>query len=212
MCWSATADLVAGAGVAAIGVASVAQVRGRRDLPLAALPLLLGAHQIVESAVWEAGGGSGPATVAWAVIAMPLLAVWVPAGVWCAAPPSARRGPGFLLAVGVATAAGLGYGIATGPVTAEIRGHTVGYAVDLPFPPVLVVGYVLATVGSLLFSGDRRLLALGVLVAVGASVCFALWRLEFVSTWCAFAALWSVLLLGWARGRRAAPRLSSRTV
>ncbi|MDX2681577.1 DUF6629 family protein [Streptomyces sp. NY05-11A] len=212
MCWSATADLVAGAGVAAVGLASVARVRGRRDLPLAALPLLLGAHQIVESAVWEAGGGSGPATVAWAVIAMPLLAVWVPAGVWCAAPPSARRGPAFLLAVGVATAAGLGYGIATGPVTAEIRGHTVGYAVALPFPPVLVAGYLLATVGSLLLSGDRRLLTLGVVVAVGASVCFALWRLEFVSTWCAFAALWSVLLLGWARGRRPAPRLDSRTV
>ena len=40
MCWSATADLVAGAGVAAAGVACVAQVRDRRDLPLAALPLL----------------------------------------------------------------------------------------------------------------------------------------------------------------------------
>ncbi|MFI5793733.1 DUF6629 family protein [Streptomyces sp. NPDC051677] len=203
MCWSATADLVAGAGVAAVGVATVAQVRERRDLPLAALPLLLGAHQIVESAVWDAGGGSGPATVAWAVIAMPLLTVWMPAAVWCTAPPSARRRLTFLLAVGVATAAGLGYGIATGPVTAEIRGHTVGYALDLPYPPVLVAGYLLATVGSLLFSGDRRLLTLGAVVAVGASVCFALWRLEFVSTWCAFAALWSVLLLGWARGRRA---------
>lgn len=161
MCWSATADLVAGAGVAAIGVASVAQVRELRDLPLAALPLLLGAHQIVESAVWDAGGGSGPATVAWAVIAMPLLAVWVPAGVWCAAPPSARRGPAFLLALGVATATGLGYGIATGPVTAEIRGRTVGYAVDLPFSSVLVAGYLMATVGSLLLSGDRRLLTAG---------------------------------------------------
>lgn len=98
MCWSATADLVAGAGVAAVGVASVAQVRSGRDLLLAALPLLLGAHQIVESVVWDAGGGSGPATVVWAVIAMPLLAVWVPAGVWCAAPPHIRRRLTILLA------------------------------------------------------------------------------------------------------------------
>lgn len=57
MCWSATADLVAGAGVAAVGVACVARVRSARDLPLAALPLLLGAHQLVESAVWDADGG-----------------------------------------------------------------------------------------------------------------------------------------------------------
>ncbi|MFD9394362.1 DUF6629 family protein [Streptomyces sp. NPDC060000] len=35
----------------------------RRDLPLAALPPLLGAHRIVEAAVRDSGGGSGPATV-----------------------------------------------------------------------------------------------------------------------------------------------------
>ncbi|MER6155763.1 DUF6629 family protein [Streptomyces sp. NPDC001868] len=207
MCWSATADLVAGTGVAAVGGASVALVRSGRDLPLAALPLLLGAHQIVEAAVWSSGGGSGPATVAWAVIALPLLAVWVPAGVWCAAPPHARTRLAALLAVGVVTAALLTHGLTTGPVTAEIRGRTVGYTVDLSHPALLVAGYLLATVGSLLLSGDRRLVALGVLVAVGASICWTLWRLEFVSTWCAFAALCSVVLLGWVRAR---PRTSTQ--
>ncbi|QFQ95699.1 hypothetical protein F9278_05345 [Streptomyces phaeolivaceus] len=202
MCWSATADLVAGAGVGAVGVACAALVRDRRDLPLAALPLLLGAHQIVESAVWSSHGGSGPATVAWAVIALPLLAVWVPAGVWCAAPPAARTRLTALLAIGVATAAALAHGLATGPVTAEIRGRTVGYTVDLSHPALLAAGYLLATVGSLLLSGDRRLLVLGVLAAVGAAICWALWRLEFVSTWCAFAAVCSVVLLGWVRARR----------
>ncbi|MER6784537.1 DUF6629 family protein [Streptomyces sp. NPDC000658] len=210
MCWSATADLVAGAGVAAVGVACVTRVRDGRDLPLAALPLLLGAHQMVEAAVWDAGGGGGAATVAWAVIALPLLAVWVPAGVWAAAPPAARRGPACALAVGLATAAVLAYGIAGGPVTAEVRGHTVGYRLDVPHPPLLVAGYLLATVGSLLLSGDRRLLVLGAVVGVGAAVCFALWRLEFVSTWCAFAAVWSVLLFDWVRRRPAARRLSPR--
>jgi hypothetical protein len=175
----------------------VARARRGRDLPLAALPLLLGAHQLVESAVWESGGGSGPATMAWAVIALPLLAVWVPAGVLCAAPPQARRRLGLLLAVGVATAATLAYGLVTGPVTAEIRGHTVGYAFDLPYVPVLIVGYLLATVGSLLLSGDRGLLVLGVLAAVGASACWTLGRSEFVSTWCALAAVCSVVLLRW---------------
>lgn len=47
-----------------------------------------------------------------------------------------------------------------------------------------------------------RLFVLGVLAAVGAAVCWALWRLEFVSTWCAFAALCSVVLFGWVRARR----------
>ncbi|WP_369229717.1 DUF6629 family protein [Streptomyces sp. R21] len=205
MCWSATADLVAGAGIGAVGVACVARVRRRGDLPLAALPLLLGAHQIVESVVWDSERGRGPATVVWAVIALPLLAVSVPAGVICAAPPSARRRLMVPLAVGVATAAGLAYGVATRPVSAEIRGHTVGYGIGLPHAALLVTGYLLATVGSLLLAGDRGLVLLGVLVAGGALICWVLWQLEFVSTWCAFAAVCSVVLYGWVRGRAGAP-------
>ncbi|MGW1911520.1 DUF6629 family protein [Streptomyces sp. NPDC002076] len=202
MCWSATADLVAGSAVAAVGVACVTLVRSGRELPLAAVPLLLGAHQIVESVVWHSGGGGGPATVAWAVMALPLLAVWVPAGVMCVAPPHARLRLVLPLTAGVVTAASLAHSLATEPVTAEIRGRTVGYALHVSPVPLLVMGYLLATVGSLLLSGDRRLLVLGVLVAAGATVCWALWRLEFVSTWCACAALCSVVLLCWMRARR----------
>ncbi|MDT0490030.1 DUF6629 family protein [Kitasatospora albolonga] len=198
MCWSATADLVAGTGIAAIGAVTLARTRRVRDLPLAALPLLLGAHQIVESVVWNADGGPGPATLAWAVIALPLLALWVPLGVFCSAAEQARARLAVPLAAGAVTAAFLAYALASRPVTAEVRGRTLGYAVDLPHAPLLVAGYLLATVGALLLSGDRVLRLLGVLVAVGAVVCVVLWRTEFISTWCAFAAVCSVVLLGWA--------------
>jgi hypothetical protein len=202
MCWSAKADLVAGAAVAAVGVACLARTRRGRDVPLAALPLLLGAHQMIESAVWASGGGTTPVALAWAVIALPLLAVWVPVGVLCAAPPRARRRLTPLFVVGAATAAALAHALATGPVTAEIRGHTLGYVLDLSHSRLLVVGYLVATVGSLLLSGDRGLLWLGILLGIGALVCWWLWRLEFVSTWCAVAALCSVALFGWVGGRR----------
>lgn len=205
MCWSAKADLVAGAAVAAVGVACVVRARRRTDLPMAALPLLLGAHQIVESAVWAADGGSGPATLAWAVIAMPLLAVWVPAGVWCAASRRARPRIGVLVAIGAATAAALAHALAVHPVTAEIRGHTLGYVVDLPYAQLVIAGYLVATIGSLLLSGERGLVVLGILVTSSAMVCWTLWELEFVSTWCAVAAVSSVVLFFWVNGRDREP-------
>lgn len=203
MCWSATADLVAGAGIAAAGVASVALAARRpRDLPLAALPLLLGAHQIVEAVVWHHDGGSGPATLAWAVIALPLLALWVPAAVLCAAPRGSRSGLLLPLAVGIATATALAHALATRTVTAEIRGHTVGYSLGLPHPELTVLGYLAATIGSLLLSGDRGLVLFGVLVTAGAAVSFTLWRQEYISTWCASAAVCSVVLTLWVGRRR----------
>jgi hypothetical protein len=202
MCWNATADLVAGTVIATVGAVCVARARSLRELPLAALPLLLGAHQIVEAAVWDAGGGGGPATLAWAVIALPLLPLWVPLGVLLVTPPGARARLAVPAAVGCATAAALSYRLATGPVTAHIRGRTIGYVLDLPYAPLLIGGYLLATVGALLLATDRLLRRLGAVVAAGAVLCVALWRTEFVSTWCAFAAVASLILL--ARTRRAA--------
>ncbi|AYG78820.1 hypothetical protein DWB77_00929 [Streptomyces hundungensis] len=203
MCWSATADLIAGGAITAVGMASVASAARRPlDLPLAALPLLLGGHQIVEVVVWHNGGGTGPATVIWAVIALPLVALWVPAAVLCAAPPGARRRLLILLVAGVATCAALAHALASRPVTAEIRGHTVGYSLGLPWAGLIVLGYLFATIGSLLLSGDRGLVLFGVLVAVGAAVSFGLWRQEYISTWCAFAALCSVVLWFWVGRRR----------
>ncbi|MEV8565340.1 DUF6629 family protein [Streptomyces sp. NPDC051322] len=208
MCWSATADLAAGAGIAAIGIACLVPVRRRRDLPLAALPLLLGVHQVIESAVWRSAGGSGPAVTAWAVIALPLLAVWVPLGVLLAAPPTARRRLWWPAAAGLAVAAVLSGCLAGRPVTAEVRGHTVGYALHLPLPYLLIVGYLFATVGSLVLAGDSLLRLCGAVMASGAVICFLLWRLEFASTWCAFAAVSAVLMLRWVRREPRGPGAS----
>ncbi|GGS21254.1 hypothetical protein Snoj_22300 [Streptomyces nojiriensis] len=205
MCWSATADLVAGTAVSAAGIVCLAGVRRARDLPVAALPLLLGAHQLVEAAVWGTGGGCSPAATAWAVIAMPLLVLWVPAGVLPAAAPGVRRRLWAPLAAGPATAAVLSYCLATRPVTAEIRGRTIGYGVNVPWMPLVLAGYLFATLGALLLGGDRRLGTLGMVPAAGALACSALWRLEFASTWCAFAAVASLLVWGWVRRPHAAP-------
>lgn len=170
---------------------------------MASVPLLLGAHQLVEARVWQVGGGTGPATVVWAVIALPFLAAWVPLAVVCAVPRRAWGRLAVPVVCGVVTACVMAYAIATRPVRAEIRGHTVGYVLGLPHTEVLIAGYLLATVGALLLSGDRWLFGFGVLAAVGVLVCWALWRLEFASTWCAFAAVCSLVVFGWVRGRSA---------
>ncbi|MFF2043637.1 DUF6629 family protein [Kitasatospora sp. NPDC058170] len=280
MCWSAQADLIAGGLVSGVGVLCL--VRAHRAghperLPLAALPLVLGLHQLIEAAVWfGADGGLSPgpagwARTAWAVIALPLLPLLVPVGVWCAAGPAEddpaitgrpalderstvtepsavtgrpvgagrpvvagppvvaggstaaglsavgdrpAAGPrhaaagrrrravlaGFAL-LGVLVAVPLATAVATHPVTAQEHGRTLSYAIGIPHPGLLLTGYLLATVGSLLVSGDRLLRRLGVLIGVGAAVCAVLWQMAFVSTWCALAAVVSVVLLHWA-GRR----------
>ncbi|WP_033222077.1 DUF6629 family protein [Kitasatospora phosalacinea] len=192
MCWSAEADLIAGSAVAAVGVAAAVRAGASRRLPLAALPLLLGAHQVVEAGVWA---GWAWARTAWAVIALPLLPLYVPAAVWCA---TRRRAAAWFTLLGAAVAVPLACAVARRPVAAHAHGHTLGYAVGVPAPGVLLAGYLAAVLGALLCSGDRHLRLLGWITGAGALVCGLLWRLAFVSTWCALAALASVLLYRWA--------------
>jgi hypothetical protein len=225
MCWSPTADLVAGGAIAAVGAACIASTRRARDLPLATLPLLLGVHQLVESVVWRnadnaANAGvmravGGTAVSLWAVIAYPLLPALVPLAVALAASSWSRLRLAPFVLIGLATAAMLGFVLASGPVTARAVGHTMRYSIQpLPLGLLIVAGYLVATVGALLVSDQPEIRVLGLVAAVGAGLCYALWREAFVSTWCALAAVASALILHWLRRprkRRAAPDSFRRT-
>ncbi|MER5641083.1 DUF6629 family protein [Kitasatospora sp. NPDC002227] len=213
MCWSAEADLVAGTVVTGLGVWCLARVRRARDLPLAALPLVLGLHQLIEAAVWS--GADHPASAswartAWAVIALPVLPALVPVGVWCAAGPpalgsTAQRWRAAAALTGLTVAALLAAVLVTHPVTAEVHGHTLRYSIGIPTAAgALSAAYLLTTVGALLLGDHRLLRLLGLLMGLGAALCYALYRLAFASTWCALAALTALLLLCWA-GRHEPP-------
>src|SRR3984957_12507668 len=52
MCFSPQADFTAGAVITVVGIETLRNVRGRRELLVGALPLLFGIHQLVEGFVW----------------------------------------------------------------------------------------------------------------------------------------------------------------
>ena len=53
MCFSPQADIVGGLLICAIGVDAVRHIRQRREfIALAWIPVLLGAHELIEALVW----------------------------------------------------------------------------------------------------------------------------------------------------------------
>jgi hypothetical protein len=205
MCWSPTADLIAGSAVTALGVVTVASTRRFRDLPLAVLPIILGVHQLIESLVWrsadgEIGRGIGhTATILWIVIAYPLLPAFVPLAVLAVAGRGTRLRLLPSTVIGLATCAVLAYAMASGPVSADAVGHTMRYGVHVPLDTLVVAGYLFATIGAMLASDQHEIRRLGIVVGVGALVCSTLWQAAFVSTWCALAAVTSAIVLHWVR-------------
>jgi len=197
--------------VCGIGILALSQVRRPRDLPLACLPLLLGAHQLIESLVWRGVDGTVSAStahialLAWAAIAFPLLPAFVPLAVLSAIWPQReiRRRILPLCAVGLVSSGFLAYGLITGPVSAVAEGHILTYGLEIPAGNLVIGGYLFSTLGAPLFSGNRDLREFGLVAALGAAVCVTAWQLAFASTWCAFAALISLMLVRWLWHERA---------
>lgn len=202
MCFSPQADLVGGALIVAIGVGVARNARNRHDhLALAALPLLLGAHQLVETFVWwglqrrVAPGVGHVATWIYLLFAFVVLPSYVPLAIRALEPPGRRRRvmDGFV-ALGLGVSALLLIAMLRGPVTATLGHNHLGYGIHLHAGPVVVGAYVLATCGSALLSGYRHIAIFGAVNLVAVALLAHLAIDGFASLWCGWAALTSIVI------------------
>lgn len=216
MCFSPQGDLVGGVVVTAIGVDACRHLRGREThLLLAALPLLLGAHQIIESLVWWGLEGDVPHSLGriamWAYLAIALVVVpvFVPFAIMRLEPTARRRwfiAPFALL--GTVVAAVLLVQMVQGPVSVQRGSYHLAYSIGLHGGVPIVGLYVLATCGSLLLSGYKHIVVVGVANLVAVVVLARLTADGFASLWCFYAALVSgaiALHLRFAKSHRATP-------
>jgi hypothetical protein len=202
MCFAPEADAVAGAIIVAVGVDALRHVRSPKQIPIAALPLLFGLHQLIEAFVWWGLRGQVPesaqrvATWIWLLFAFVALPVLLPIAIDLVERSKIRRGvitafAGIGLAVGIALATA----IFRGPVNAEIQGHCISYSVDaLGNGREWTVLYVIAACGALLASSHRDLAALGAVNLVVTPLLMWLTVSGFVSLWCFWAAIASVVI------------------
>jgi hypothetical protein len=211
MCFSAQADLVGGVLVGAIGVDVVRHVRGRRKyLCLAALPLILGLHQIVEAFVWWGLQGHVSARVGtiatwiYLLIAFVLLPVFVPVGVMVLEPKGGRRSlMTFFVVVGAIVSLVLLAAMIHGPVSASLGTNHIRYGTGLDAGGVIIAAYVIATCGSLILSGHRDIAIFGIVNLIAVAVLANLAIGGVASLWCGWAAVTSAafaLHLRYGRG------------
>lgn len=202
MCFSPQADLVSGVVLSGIGADALRHVRRRHDhWGIAALPLLFGIHQLVESLVWFGlrrdipDGWVYPATWVYLLFAFVVLPVYLPLAIRALEPPGLRHKlmTGFLTLGGVVSLVLL-VAMIHGPVTARLGEHHVAYGANLSAGVLVTVAYVVATCGSALFSGYRRVAIFGVVNLVAVAVLAYLTVDGFASLWCGWAALTSIAI------------------
>jgi hypothetical protein len=202
VCFSPQADLVGGVVIGAIGVDAVRHTRQRHGhFALAALPLLLGVHQIIEAFVWWGLQGHEPhelervAVWAYLLIAFVVLPIFVPVAVLWNEPIRRRRWAMTpLVALGLAVASVLFAAMLRGPVRVQLRPYHLAYSIQLHYGAVFIAMYVVAICGTLLLSSRRRVVTFGMVNLVAVAVIAWLTIDGFASVWCGWAAISSAAI------------------
>lgn len=204
MCFSATANFVGSGVLGVIGVATLTQVKHRRELLFASLPVLFAVHQFIEGFVWLGLDGRYSPTVthdmaaAYMLYAQGLLPFLLPLSVFLFEPDGAgRRRMIPFLALGIGTTLYILWALTAYPTEVYIKGNSIVYMNQATNNITVAVLYVIATCGSLFLSRVRPMIIFG-----GANLAILLFVMEykryaFTSLWCAYAAVASIIILGY---------------
>jgi hypothetical protein len=201
MCFSAEADVVAGVVVTAVGLDAVRQVHRPAERALGMLPVLLGAHLLVEAVVWWGETGEVAAstgrTAMWIYLAFALcvLPVLVPFAVRGIEPDVGRRRTmAWLGWVGLLLAAIYLVALVDGPVDVRAEGRHLQYHLGIDDRGVLAGIYVVVGCASPMLSSHRRIAQFGVANLVAVVALTWIESAALTSLWCAWAAVASLAI------------------
>src|SRR5882757_630159 len=202
MCFSPEADAVVGGIVVVVGVDALRHVREPKQILVASLPLLFGLHQLDEALVWLGLQGRISESVervgiwVYVLFALAALPVLVPIAVLAVErSPGRKRLIGALAALGIAVGVSLAVAVFHGSVNAVIDGRHISYDVSaLQRGGQITALYVVAACGALIVSSHRDLSTLGLLNIVAVPVLMWMTVSGFISLWCFWAAIVSVLI------------------
>lgn len=204
------ASVAAGTTLSVAGVGAVKLARRRAELPLALLPLLFGAQQLIEGAVWWSldhprAGLNAAATFAYLLFARVLWPVFVPLSILSLEPVRRRRnGMVVLVALGVGVSLDGAVAVLRGPSTSHVAGDSIAYAM----PSLLVIAaYLVATCGAALLSSHVPLRLMGAAAFGLALLTLWLYAAVFVSVWCFFSAILTVMIVVYLGSRHRSSRL-----
>ena len=204
MCFSAAANFVGSTALAGIGVVTLTKVKHRRELLFASLPLLFAVHQFIEGFVWLGLDGILSPKIthnmgaAFMLYAQGLLPFLLPLSVLLFEPTAkARRVMWPFLAIGTATTLYILWALTAYPTQIYVVSNSIVYMNQATNNTAVAIFYVIATCGSLFFSKVKAMVAFGAANLAILLIVMAFKRYAFTSLWCAYAAIASIIILGY---------------
>ena len=192
---------MAGAALLAVGAVTARRAGFGRELPFALIPALFGIQQLLEGGIWLAFAEPSALpdrslVLGYSFFSQVFWPIYLPVAILLMEPLRWRRLLLKLIALaGGAVGLYLLYLLTQVPVVAQLSGRHIAYV----FPHYHVLGatalYLLSTCTSSLLSSHPTVRLFGVATLVSLLVAYTFYAAWFISVWCLFAALLSVVVL-----------------
>ncbi|MCY1166729.1 hypothetical protein D9M73_66780 [compost metagenome] len=200
MCFSATASFTAGALLLGFGVVTLKSAKRPRERLFAAIPLLFAIQQLSEGVIWLTFSADAPLlntvmTHVYSFFSHVLWPIYLPVAVLMIEPPGGRRRALTALVVaGSAVGVYLLYVLVAFPVVSRATGQHVEYDSPHFFAAAVMMLYLISTTVSPLLSTLRGVRVFGALALLSFGAAYYFYATWFISVWCFFAALLSVVI------------------
>lgn len=199
MCFSATASFSASAVLGFIGAATLIKTQNKKAWLLAAVPMLFALQQFVEGLLWLSLKSRPeytlPLTYIFLFFALLLWPIYVPIMAMIMEPQKIRRRVLLGLSIVGAVIGILFYAsFFIKPEAARVVNQCIYYSNPAPYPILLSYLYILVTVGAGIISSRPILKLFCLLLLVSSLVTWLVYTVNFISVWCFFAAIISVIL------------------
>ncbi len=206
MCFSAEASFSASVVLGIAGVLTVKKVKEPSQLAFACIPFLFGFQQLTEGVLWlslthkELSFLQPFSTYLFLIIAQIVWPTWVPLSILLLEKNEKHKKTlHFILGIGVGLSIYLTYCYLFYDVRAEISSHHIKYDLDFPHTKHLLwltaLFYFIPTVVSAFVSSVKRMHFLGTTILISCVFTKLFTTTYFISIWCFFAAIISVLVL-----------------
>ena len=201
MCFSAGASFIAGASLLAAGGFTMKKAQRKAEVPFAAIPLLFGVQQLIEGVIWLSFGSATPLlnpvmTFVYSLFSHVLWPLYVPFAALLLEPVRWRRSAlAAFLAAGAAVGLYLLVNMFRFPIESRPVGGHIEYASPHFYVAPVMAGYLAGTCISMLFSSHKPVNVFGAAALLSFGLAYAIYRQWFISVWCFFAAVLSVIVL-----------------
>ncbi len=198
MCFSASASFVTSATLGIVGVATITKSKTWAELPLASMPLIFSIQQFIEGLLWIANPNSLVHTAATYGYISFAYVIWPAVWPWAAflVEPKFLRKKLLFLAATLGTIVGIYFLIflLKGAATATVLGSGILYDFKVPYLNTLHGLYAVAAIAAGIFSSKRFILIFGLALATALVATIVVFNTTYVSVWCFFAALLSLII------------------